>query len=155
MKKKSGHKGVNDILIKDHSLWAMGAGLIPIPMLDMGAVAAVQLKLLYELSKHYDVKFSKTRLKAIIAALVGTVATDSLRRGAFTGFIKAIPIVGVIGMVSTPIYAGATTYALGKVFVYHFESGGTSDDFDLEEKKERFKELFEEGKEVSKSKPEK
>lgn len=125
-------------------MWAMGAGLIPLPFVDLGVVAGIQLKMLYDLSKHYKVEFSKTRLKAIIAALGGIVATDSLRTGAFTGFIKTIPLVCVVGMLATPIYAGALTYAIGRVFVHHFESGGTVKDFDVDSIKDRFKDLFEE-----------
>jgi hypothetical protein len=49
-------------------------------------------------------------------------------------------------MISTPIYAGATTYAIGKVFVYHFEAGGKVNDFNIDNMKEEFKDLFEEGK---------
>jgi uncharacterized protein (DUF697 family) len=143
-------QNVNEKMIRDYSKWAMGAGLIPLPLLDLGVVAGVQLKMLYDLSKHYKVEFSKTRSKAIIAALGGIVAADSLRTGAFTGFIKAIPIVGVVGMLATPIYAGALTYAIGKVFVHHFESGGTVKDFDVDSIKDRFKDLFEEKKKTFK-----
>jgi uncharacterized protein (DUF697 family) len=142
---------VNEKIVRDYSLWAMGAGLIPVPFLDLGVVAAVQVRMVYELSKRYGVEFSKTRLKSIIAALGGVVATDSLTTGGFTRYIKTIPVVGVVGVVATPIYAGAVTYAVGKVFMYHFESGGTVQDFEVESIKERFKDLFEEGKESLKT----
>jgi uncharacterized protein (DUF697 family) len=145
-KSKVVNKKYMDSVIQDYSLWAMGAGLIPIPFLDLSVVAAVQLKMLYDISKSYNVEFSKTRLKSIIAALLGTIATDSFRTSTFTGFIKSIPIVRVIGMISTPIYAGATTYAIGKVFVYHLEAGGKVNDFNIDTMKEEFKDLFEEGK---------
>ena len=42
-----------------------------------------------------------------------------------------------------------STWALGKVFIQHFESGGTFLDFDPEEVKEYFKAQFEEGREVA------
>jgi uncharacterized protein (DUF697 family) len=117
-----------------------------VPWLDVGALAGVQLKMLHRLSEHYEVKFSENYGKSIIATLMGTITADSLKRGAFTSFIKSIPLIGVIGMVSMPIYAGATTYAIGKVFIQHFESGGTFLDFDSKKVKNHFAELFEEGK---------
>jgi uncharacterized protein (DUF697 family) len=124
----------------------MGAGLIPFPWLDVGVLAGVQLKLVHRLSEHYDVKFSENLVKSVIAALLGTITADSLRRGAFTTLIKSIPVVGVLGVISMPIYAGATTYAIGKVFIQHFESGGTFLDFDPKKVKEHFAKLYEEGK---------
>jgi uncharacterized protein (DUF697 family) len=109
-------------------------------------LAGVQLKMLHRLSQIYEVEFSESRVKSVIAALVGMITTDSLHRGAFTSFIKSIPLVGVIGAVSMPLYAGATTYAIGKVFIQHFESGGTFLDFDPKKVKEYFAKLYEEGK---------
>ena len=132
--------------VKRYMWWSIGAGLIPVPLLDLGALAGVQLKMLHRLSQHYDVAFSENRGKSIIAALIGTITTDSLHRGAFTSFIKSIPFIGIIGAVSMPIYAGATTYAIGKVFIQHFESGGTFLDFDPKKVKNYFATLYEEGK---------
>jgi len=133
-------------LVNRYMYWSMGAGLIPVPWLDVGALAGVQLKMLHRLSQHYEVEFSKNRGKSIIAALAGTITADSLRRGVFTSFIKSIPLIGVVGVLSMPIYAGATTYAIGKVFIQHFESGGTFLDFDTKKVKDHFGKLFEEGK---------
>ena len=143
-------------LIKRYVLFSMGAGLIPIPWLDLGTLAGVQLKMLHRLSRYYGVQFSENKGKSIIAALVGTITADSLKRGAFTSFIKTIPVLGYIGVFSMPIYAGATTYAIGKVFVQHFESGGTFLDFDPQKVKDYFAHLYEEGKiKASKLSPEK
>lgn len=136
--------------------WAMGAGAIPVPFVDLGALAGVQLKMLHRLSQHYEVEFSQNRGKSIIATLIGTITTDSLHRSAFTSFVKSIPFVGFIGVVSMPIYAGAATYAIGKLFIQHFESGGTFLDFDPKKVKDYFAKLYEEGKSTaSKLKPKK
>jgi len=45
-----------------------------------------------------------------------------------------------------PAVAGASTYAVGQVFIQHFESGGTFLDFDPEKVKGYFAEQFEKGK---------
>ena len=40
--------------------------------------------------------------------------------------LKFVPVVGsLLAAVSAPAFTGASTYALGRVFVLHFESGGT------------------------------
>jgi uncharacterized protein (DUF697 family) len=135
--------------VKKYMWWSMGAGLIPIPLLDLGVVAGVQLKMLHGLSQHYDVKFKENAGKSIIAALTGTLTADALRGSTLTSFIKSIPLVGVIGSVSMPIYTGAITYAIGKVFIQHFESGGTFLDFDPQKVKDYFAKLYEDGKKVA------
>jgi uncharacterized protein (DUF697 family) len=137
--------GANAI-IRKHMLWAMGAGLIPIPWVDMAAIAGVQLKMLSELAEKYQVEFSDSRGKAIIGTLVGSIVPGQLAAGLFGGMVKMIPFVG---FVTVPAFAGASTYALGKIFAQHFASGGTFLDFKPEEVRKHFQELFEKGKKES------
>ena len=54
-----------------------------------------------------------------------------------------LPFVGyVVGGLSTPLLAGAATYAVGKVFIQHFESGGTLLDFEPAKVREYFRQEF-------------
>jgi hypothetical protein len=46
------------------------------------------------------------------------------------------------------VFAGAVTYAIGKVFEQHFESGGTFLDFKAEQYKTYFAQMYQEGKDV-------
>src|ERR1700754_479907 len=109
--------------VKKHAYVAAGLGLIPIPLLDLAAISATQLKLVKTLADHYDVPFSENRGKALIGALAGGAA-PGLAAGTTRSLLKFIPGVGgLLGMVTTPALAGASTYAVGKVFIQHFESG--------------------------------
>jgi uncharacterized protein (DUF697 family) len=67
-----------------------------------------------------------------------------------------IPVAGtIIGGVSVPLLAGATTFAVGRVFIQHFETGGTFLDFDVDKMKNYFQQEFEKGKvEAAAVKPE-
>jgi uncharacterized protein (DUF697 family) len=133
---------------KNHALLSMGIGFIPIPVVDFVALTGVQLRLLNKLSKFYGVTFSKEKGKKIIASLIGGYLPVSLGRP-FYSLIKAVPVIGqTAGVLAMPAIAGATTYALGKVFVRHFESGGTLLDFDPPKMKKYFQEHLKEGKEV-------
>jgi hypothetical protein len=63
-----------------------------------------------------------------------------------------MPGVGTAaGVMSMSILGGAATYAIGKVFVQHFESGGTFLDFDPEAVREHFAAEFTKGKDVATS----
>ena len=54
-----------------------------------------------------------------------------------------------MGLVAVPGVAAAFTYAVGKVLVQHFASGGTFLDFDPKKVREYFARQFEEGKLVT------
>ncbi len=141
-------------IVKNHTMAAITVGFIPIPLIDMSALTAIQLKMLYSLAKRYDVPFSKNLVKSLVSSLLGgsVAVTVALPLGSF---LKAVPIIGqTSGMISTAAIGAASTYAVGKTFVAHFESGGTFLDFNVEKAKAHFKELYEEGKSfVSSSKP--
>jgi uncharacterized protein (DUF697 family) len=132
-------------IITKYSLWSLGAGLIPIPWMDMAAVAGVQLKMVSDLSKKYGVPFSDSQGKAIIGSLVGGIIPGQVSAGFVGGFAKMLPFVGFI---TVPAFAGASTYAVGKVFATHFASGGTFLTLDPEKVRKYFKEQFEKGKTV-------
>jgi uncharacterized protein (DUF697 family) len=132
-------------LVKKYMMWAMGASLLPVPIVTAGALLGVQLKMLGQLSHNYGVEFSQERVKSIIGSLCGTAAVGSLQRSGLTSLLRSVPVVGVIGTLSLTIYAGAVTYALGVVFTQHFASGGTFLDFNPQEAREYFKTLCEEG----------
>ncbi|NKB25638.1 MAG: hypothetical protein GKR87_14955 [Kiritimatiellae bacterium] len=54
-----------------------------------------------------------------------------------------------------PIFSGASAYGVGKVFIKHFESGGTLLSFSCKKAKKEFDEVVKEGeKTVSSSKRE-
>jgi uncharacterized protein (DUF697 family) len=134
-------------IIKKYILWSMGAGVIPIPFVDMAAVTGVQLKMIKDISGVYEQEFSEVRGKSIISALLGSIIPNSLA-GSFLGStFKLVPFIGLYaGSVSMAVFSGAATYAIGKVFVRHFASGGTFLDFNTENMRQYFKEEFEKGK---------
>ena len=102
----------------------------------MLAVGGLQLKLIRDLSGLYDVEFSKQRAKALTAALLGGAQTGLISSSAS----KYIPAIGALATIPTALGAGAITYAVGRVFVYHFELGGTLLDFNADRLREYFNE---------------
>lgn len=134
-----------DKLIRNHALYSIGVGLVPVPIVDFLGLTALQLNLLRKLSEMYDVPFLKDKGKKLIGALLGSGIPVSLS-GTLTTLLKFIPVVGyTTASLGTSILGGASTYAVGKVFVQHFESGGTFLDFDPIEVKEYFAKVYKEG----------
>ena len=136
-----------DTVVRNHVIWSMGASfLIPIPIADVFAVSALQLDMIRQLSRVYDIDFAETHGKAIITSLT----SSTLARAGARSLIKLVPGIGtLIGGVTVSIFNGASTYALGEVFKRHFDSGGTILDFDTERLKKLYKEKFEKGKKVA------
>ena len=130
--------------INRHALLAAGAGLIPVPVVDLAVISCIQFDLIRQLAIQYGAGFDPSRSKAWIASLSGTFAAQL---GA--GLIKAIPGIGtLIGGMSMIMSAGASTYALGRIVALHFANGGTMESFKPEEHKELMKSYEEEGIEV-------
>jgi uncharacterized protein (DUF697 family) len=132
-------------IVRNHVLWSMGAGILPIPIADVAAVSAVQLNMIRKLCDKYEVDYSESLGKSLITALVGgTIA----RLGA--SLIKGIPVVGpVLGSLPMSLMSGASTYAVGQVFISHFEANGTLDNFDIEVWRRTYEEQLERGKEFA------
>lgn len=142
---KSNREDSANSIIKNHMIWSMGAGFIPVPIADLFAVSAIQLDMIRQMCKVYDVDFKQTEGKAIITALTGS---GLARLGARA--VKFIPGVGsILGGVTMAVLSGASTFALGEVFKKHFETGGTFLDFDPERLKKYYHEKFEKGKEMA------
>ncbi len=116
-------------LVDRFALWSGVAGLIPLPVVDVLAVGGLQVQMLRRLSQIYGVEFSENRGKALIAALAGSMIPATSGMGAASA-LKAVPVLNILaaGFVMPVLSAGAT-YAIGKAFVQHLESGGTLLDF--------------------------
>jgi len=130
-----------------HHVWAaMGVGLVPIPMVDFLGVAGVQINMLAKIAKQYEVPFARDRVKSIVASLIGGSVPATLSGGAASA-VKIIPVVGQsLGAVSMPLIAGASTYAVGQVFIRHFAAGGTFLTFEVEKAHEYYNEMYEKGR---------
>ncbi|HHB78792.1 MAG TPA: DUF697 domain-containing protein [Saprospiraceae bacterium] len=136
-----------DSIIRNHIIWSMGAGFIPVLMADVFAVSALQLDMIRQLCKVYDVEFQEVQGKAIVTSMT----SSALARVTAGRLVKLIPGIGSwIGGMAVSSFAGASTYALGEVFKKHFSSGGTILDFDIDRLRKFYKEKFEKGKTVVK-----
>jgi uncharacterized protein (DUF697 family) len=141
----------NQKLVKNYMWWSMGAGLVPVPLVDMAAVTGVQLKMLADLSRAYDVKFTEDAGRKIVLSLLGSLIPNGLARGFLGSLLKIIPVVGtVMGTISMSAFSGAATYAIGKLFIQHYEAGGTLLDLDVTQMNDFFKEKFAEGQNIAK-----
>jgi len=136
--------------LRYHVWTAMGVGLIPVPVVDLVALTGVHVNLLRVLAKMYHVPFRKGIMRNILSSLIGGAIPVATAPTIAVSLAKAIPMAGqTVGVVTMPIMAGASTYALGRVFIQHFASGGTFLTFDPESVKEYYAEMLQEGQTVA------
>ncbi|MBS4098544.1 MAG: DUF697 domain-containing protein [Sulfuricella sp.] len=133
-------------LVNGYVPWSACAGLVPLPGVDMAALVAVQLRMLCKLSEMYEIPFKENVVKGTVSTLLGAVVSNGLG-GGLGALAKAIPVIGpVIGVAVVPGMYSAATYAVGRVFVSHFEAGGTFLDFDPKKMRAFFVAEFEKAK---------
>ena len=134
-----------DTVIRNHAMWSVASGAIPVAFADLAAVSAVQLDMIRQLCEIYDVDFSVTKGKAMVTA----ITSAALARVGAASIVKMVPVAGsLVGSVTGGVLAGASSYALGQAFKTHLSSGGTFLDIDAERLKKVYRDQFEKGKEV-------
>ena len=140
--KDAAHFEKADLIVRRHLAWAIGGGLIPVPIVDIAAVTAIQVDMIKQLCALYNVEFSEAAGKSWISTLAVNSATHI---GA--SIFKAVPGVGTIGGgLMMGGLSAATTYGIGQVAIRHFEAGGDMTDMKPEHYRTYFNEKVEEGK---------
>lgn len=132
---KTEGRGENEIkalvAVRRYTALSFVGGMIPFSFVDLVAVSSAQLSMVAEIARIYGVPFDKDKVKIIVSALLGSVVPQGLAAGVAGSAVKSIPIVGQIaGMALMPTFSASFAYALGKVFIEHFEAGGTLLDLD-------------------------
>ena len=116
-------------LVDRFAVWSGVAGLVPLPVVDVLAVGGIQLQMLRRISQIYDVPFTENGGKALLASLAGTMVPTTSGIGA-ASMLKAVPVAGMLASAFVmPALSAGATYAIGKVFIQHFSTGGTLLDF--------------------------
>lgn len=99
--------------IVSHAVAAGLAAGIPVPLVDVPLVIAVQAKMFHALASIYGQKLTAAR----VAEVAGAIGLSHVARLAVREMLKLIPGVG---SVVTGVYAAAVTYALGRTLCVYF-----------------------------------
>ena len=141
-----------EAIVKKHMNWSFVGGLIPVPLVDVAAVTAVQVKMLSDLAKLYEVPFQANAAKAVVTALLGGILPSMLTGPLAGAGAKLIPVIGTtLGVITMPALSLGATCAVGRIFIKHFESGGTFLDLDVEKMRKHFQAEFQTGRTASKA----
>ena len=132
-----------EALIKKHLYASVVAGAIPIAYFDLIAVTAVQQKLVHSLAKLYETKYSEALGRSALSSLLSFGLANGGKRVVAASAAKLIPGFGtLLGITANAGLSAAATYAIGRAFTAHFESGGTLLTFDAEKIEAYYREQF-------------
>jgi uncharacterized protein (DUF697 family) len=95
-----------------------------VPGFDLAAIGGLQVKMIYELCKVYDIPYKKETVQSLLGGLAGSTLTVVASGYLSTRLFRFIPYAGpVLSAVIQPSLAFASTFALGQIFIRQFESG--------------------------------
>jgi len=130
-------------IIKTAATWSVASAAIPLPWVDLAALAGVQTKMISDISGQYGQKPSREVVRGAVFVFLGTLIPSSATGVLLSSGMKLAPGLGwIIGMASVATLGAAATYAIGKIFVRHFEAGGTLNSFNPDEVKKDLKAEF-------------
>lgn len=135
-------------IVKANIISSMASGLIPVPLFDMISLTNIQFHMIQTLAEHYEIPADNINKSLITSLISGSLPVISIL--GLGSFMKSIPGIGSLaGSGSVAIISGATAYAVGQVFIRHFEHDGSLEDFNPNSAKEYFNEQFKAGKLVA------
>ena len=111
--------------------WTIAAAAAPIPLADAVLIGGVQLRMVRQLAQLYDVPFEKVRVASLLSALFGGWTPYTISIGVAGAAARLAPGLGtLIGIATSVGTSTLATEAIGKIFIQHFEDGGTFLDFE-------------------------
>jgi uncharacterized protein (DUF697 family) len=127
-------------IIKRFATYSAVAGLIPLPVVDAVVLTGVQVKMIAALAEVYGLPFNRDAVKGYAAAIVGGVLPVSPIGGAAIHAVRFVPLIGpILGIAVVPAFASALTWAVGRVFASHFETGNDLFNLDIGGMKDKVK----------------
>jgi len=117
-------------LVDRFTAWSAIGGAVPVPLMDLASIAVLQVQLVRRLAALYERPFSAEAVRGTLMA--ASAAVLSAGGGNLAGLLlaRSLPWGQLLNMWVASGLAAATTQAIGRAYVLHFESGGTALDLD-------------------------
>jgi uncharacterized protein (DUF697 family) len=116
-------------IVERHANFSAIGGVIPLPIANTAAIAAIMVRMVKSLSAHYGVPFQRNRARAIIIGLMGGIMPTGLATVATSTLIYFVPGYNLVGLAVSSVTASACARSIGQMFIDHFENGATLVEF--------------------------
>jgi uncharacterized protein (DUF697 family) len=122
-------------IVDRHATYSAVGGIVPLPVASVAGITTIIIRMVKMLSSLYGVPFERDRARAIVAGLVGGATPTGFATVATSTLFFVVPSGALIGTVVSAVSAVACTRSIGRVFIEHFESGATLNEFRPPKKK--------------------
>jgi uncharacterized protein (DUF697 family) len=116
-------------IVERHATYSAVGGILPLPIASVAGITTIIIRMVKMLSNLYGVPFERDRARAIVAGLVGGATPTGFAVVTTSTLFFVVPSGALIGTVVSAVSAVACTRSIGRVFIEHFESGATLNDF--------------------------
>jgi len=116
-------------IVDRHATYSAFGGVVPLPIASVAGITTIIIRMVKILSNLYGVPFERDRARAIVAGLVGGATPAGFAVVTTSTLFYVVPAGALLGTVVSTISAIACTRSIGRVFIEHFESGATLNDF--------------------------
>ncbi len=110
-------------IVNRHRNYAAVGGLVPLPVVSIASLTAINMRMVKALSDLYGVPFQRDRARALIVGIVGAAVPTGLGTATASTLMFVVPGGLLFGLGVSAVTAAALTRGIGLVFVEGFESG--------------------------------
>jgi uncharacterized protein (DUF697 family) len=128
-------------IIRNYTIAATGSGLVPIPLISAAASTGIQVLMIRDLCRLFEVPFTSKQINVIVNSALGTIATRIVALA--TTVIPGIsaPTKGLSGAAIAGLYVAT----VGEFYKVHFQDGGTLEDASINDLRKYFIEEYKRG----------
>jgi len=109
-------------IVNRHRNYAALGGLMPLPVVNIAGVTAINLRMVKQLSELYQVPFQRDRTRSLIVGLIGGAVPTGVGVATSSTLMWIVPGGVLWGLGASAVTAGALTRGIGLVFIESFES---------------------------------
>ena len=109
-------------IVERHRNYAAIGGLLPLPVVNIAGITAINLRMVRQLSALYGVPFQRDRARSMIVGLIGGAVPTGFGAATASTLAFVVPASALVGLAVSAVTAGALTRGIGLVFIEHFEA---------------------------------
>lgn len=114
-------------IVSRHKNYAAAGGLVPLPVINIAGVTAINLRMVKQLSELYQVPFERDRTRSLIVGLIGGAVPTGVGTATSSIMMWVMPGGVLLGLGAAALTAGALTRGIGLVFIESFERGAQTE----------------------------
>jgi uncharacterized protein (DUF697 family) len=109
-------------IVSRHKNYAAMGGLVPLPVVNIAGITAINLRMVKQLSELYQVPFERDRTRSLIVGLIGGAVPTGVGTATSSTLMWIVPGGMLLGLSAAALTAGALTRGIGLVFIESLES---------------------------------